>query len=63
MPKQEQRDRMRLMRELIRERNVYRWAAQMLMDASRLRKRERIRAKRKERALVAPWLEPIRRRA
>ena len=47
MPSQEQRDRMRLMRELIRERNVYRWAAQMLMDASRLRKRERIRAKRK----------------
>src|SRR4029079_8227145 len=28
MPKQEHRDRMRLMRELIRERNVYRWAAQ-----------------------------------
>jgi trehalose 6-phosphate synthase len=63
MPKQEQRDRMRMMRELIRERNVYRWAAQMLMDASRLRKRERIRAKRKERAIAAPRLEPIRRRA
>ena len=63
MPKQEQRDRMRLMRELIRERNVYRWAAQMLLDASRLRKRERIRAKRKERALFTPRLEPIRRRA
>jgi trehalose 6-phosphate synthase len=63
MPKQEQRDRMRMMRELIRERNVYRWAAQMLMDASRLRKRERIRAKRKERALVTPRVEPIRRRA
>jgi trehalose 6-phosphate synthase len=40
MPQHEQRNRMRLMRELIRERNVYRWAAQMLMDASRLRKRE-----------------------
>jgi trehalose 6-phosphate synthase len=40
MPQREQRDRMRLMRELIRERNVYRWAARMLMDASRLRKRE-----------------------
>jgi trehalose 6-phosphate synthase len=63
MPKQEQRDRMRLMRELIRERNVYRWAAQMLMDASRLRKRERIRAKRKERAFTPPRLEPVRRRA
>ena len=46
---------MRLMRELVREFNVYRWAAQMLIDAARLRKRERIRAKRKERALVAPW--------
>ena len=34
---------MRLMRELMRERNVYRWAAQMLMEASRLRKLERIR--------------------
>jgi trehalose 6-phosphate synthase len=60
MPKQEQRDRMRLMRELIRERNVYRWAAQMLMDASRLRKRERIRAKRKERALATPRLAIVR---
>ncbi|HSA66889.1 MAG TPA: trehalose-6-phosphate synthase [Methyloceanibacter sp.] len=60
MPKQEQRDRMRLMRELIRERNVYRWAAQMLMDASRLRKRERIRAKRKERAFAPPRLAIVR---
>jgi trehalose 6-phosphate synthase len=48
MPKHEQRERMRLMRELIRERNVYRWAATMLMDASRLRKRERIRDSRLE---------------
>jgi len=38
----EQRDRMRLMRELVRERNVYRWAAQMLLDAARLRQRQRI---------------------
>jgi trehalose 6-phosphate synthase len=30
----EQRDRMRLMRDLVRERNVYRWAAQMLLDAA-----------------------------
>jgi trehalose 6-phosphate synthase len=48
MPKAEQRERMRMMRELIRERNVYRWAAQMLMDASRLRKRDRIRDSRIE---------------
>ena len=38
----EQRDRMRLMRDLVRERNVYRWAAQMLLDAARLRRRQRI---------------------
>ena len=34
----EQRERMRLMRDLVRERNVYRWAGQMLLDAARLRK-------------------------
>jgi trehalose 6-phosphate synthase len=42
MPAAEQRDRMRLMRDLVRQRNVYRWAAQMLLDAARLRRRERI---------------------
>jgi trehalose 6-phosphate synthase len=38
----EQRDRMRLMRDMVRQRNVYRWAAQMLLDASLVRKRERL---------------------
>lgn len=42
MPAAEQRDRMRLMRDLVRERNVYRWAAQMLLDTARLRQRQRI---------------------
>ena len=42
MPESEQRQRMRLMRALVQERNVHRWAAQMLLDASRLRKRERV---------------------
>jgi trehalose 6-phosphate synthase len=42
MPPDEQRERMRLMREQVRARNVYRWAGQMLLDAARLRKRERI---------------------
>jgi trehalose 6-phosphate synthase len=42
MPPAEQRDRMRLMRDLVRERNVYRWAAQMLLDAARLRRHQRI---------------------
>ena len=38
----EQRERMRLMREIVRLRNVYRWAGQMLLDAADLRKRQRI---------------------
>ena len=42
MPSGEQRERMRLMRDQVRQRNVYRWAAQMLLDAARLRRRERI---------------------
>jgi trehalose 6-phosphate synthase len=42
MPAGEQRERLRLMRDLIRERNVYRWAAQMLLDAARIRKRLRV---------------------
>ena len=42
MPVEEQRARMRLMRALVRSRNVYRWAGQMLLDASRLRKKQRI---------------------
>ena len=42
MPEIEQRERMRLMRAHVRERNVYRWAGQILLDASRLRKRQRV---------------------
>jgi trehalose 6-phosphate synthase len=42
MSETEQRDRMRLMREVVRSRNVYRWAGQMLLDASQLRKRRKI---------------------
>jgi len=38
----EQRERMRLMREIVRLRSVYRWAGQMLLDAADLRKRRRI---------------------
>lgn len=34
MPPGEQRERMRLMRDLVRIRNVYRWAGQMLLDAA-----------------------------
>ncbi len=50
MPQPEQRERMRLMRDLVRQRNVYRWAAQMLLDAARLRRRERIVANARPRA-------------
>lgn len=42
MPVQEQRARMQLMRALIRERNVYRWAGQMLLDAAHIRRRQRV---------------------
>jgi trehalose 6-phosphate synthase len=42
MAPKEIRDRMRLMREFVRHRNVYRWAAQMLLDSARLRRQRRI---------------------
>jgi trehalose 6-phosphate synthase len=43
MPLAEQRDRMRIMRGLIREFNVYRWAGRMLLDAAGMRKRGKLR--------------------
>lgn len=42
MPANEQRDRMRSMRGLIQEFNVFRWAGRMLMDAARMRQRQRL---------------------
>jgi trehalose-6-phosphate synthase len=45
MPELEQRDRMRSMRTLVKDFNIYRWAGRMLLDAARLRRRERITAK------------------
>lgn len=45
MPESEQRSRMRYMRSLIQEFNVYRWAGKMLMDAARLRNRVRFLGK------------------
>ena len=42
MPAPDQRARMRLMRSLIREFNVYRWAGRMLMEAAGMRRRERV---------------------
>jgi trehalose 6-phosphate synthase len=42
MPEAEQRDRMRFMRGVVREFNVYRWAGRMLLDAAVMRQRGRI---------------------
>ena len=42
MTDQEQRDRMRLMRGLVAEFNVYRWAGRMLLDAAIMRRRGRL---------------------
>jgi trehalose 6-phosphate synthase len=45
MPLDEQRTRMRSLRLLVREFNVYRWAGRMLLDAARLRRRQRLTAR------------------
>ena len=45
MSVQEQAERMRSLRTLVRDFNVYRWAGRMLLDAARLRRRERIAAR------------------
>jgi trehalose 6-phosphate synthase len=42
MPEREQRARMRLMRGLVSEFNVFRWAGRMLIDAAGMRKRRRL---------------------
>jgi trehalose 6-phosphate synthase len=54
MPLEEQRDRMRSMRPLLAQFNVYRWAGRMLMDAARLRNQERVAGRLAERSNVAP---------
>lgn len=45
MPEYEQQERMRSMRALIKDFNVYRWAGRMLLDAARVRQRERLSAR------------------
>jgi trehalose 6-phosphate synthase len=42
MPQPEQRERMRAMRRLLADLNVYRWAGKMLLDAVRVRQHERL---------------------
>ena len=53
MPPEEQRDRMRSMRAFVAEYNVYRWAGRMLVDAARLRRRDRQSNRRSGRLLNA----------
>jgi trehalose 6-phosphate synthase len=45
MSPEEQRARMRTMRHLVQEFNVYRWAGRMLVDAARMRNRKRVLAR------------------
>ena len=40
MGREERRNRMSLMRRTVKERNVYRWAGRMLMDAAHIRQRQ-----------------------
>ena len=42
MPPDEQAARMRAMRAFVADFNVYRWAGRMLVDAARLRQRDRL---------------------
>lgn len=40
MPREERRERMRLMRRTVMENNIYRWAGRMLLDLAQLRRRQ-----------------------
>lgn len=53
MPADEQRDRIRLMRAVVKEFNVYRWAGRMLLDARAVRERSRARGGRFTKSLLA----------
>jgi len=45
MPEYEQQERMRSMRAQVRDFNVFRWAGRMLLDAARVRQREKLAAR------------------
>jgi trehalose 6-phosphate synthase len=49
----EQSDRMRAMRAFVAEFNVYRWAGRMLVDAARLRNRDRLTGRLRDHVSVA----------
>lgn len=52
MPEDEQQDRLRSMRSLLAQFNVYRWAGKMLVDAARVRSQERVAGRLGERSSV-----------
>ena len=43
MSRDERRQRMRLMRQTVKDNNVYRWAGRMLVDIARIRQRQALR--------------------
>jgi trehalose 6-phosphate synthase len=53
MPYAEQRGRMRIMRGLVKEFNIYRWAGRMLLDAAEMRMRGRLGSERTKPVLQA----------
>ena len=53
MPPAEQRDRMRSMRSVLQDFNVYRWAGRMLIDAGQMRMRSRLLSRTRERKPLA----------
>jgi len=56
MPLEEQKDRMRSMRSLLVQFNVYRWAGKMLVDAARVRNQERVTGRLAGRSAVSSTL-------
>ncbi len=54
MPADEQHDRMRSMRSMLAQFNIYRWAGIMLTDAARLRNQDRVAGRLAERANLSP---------
>lgn len=54
MPLDDQQDRMRSMRSILVQFNVYRWAGKMLVDAARLRNQERVTGRLAEHASSGP---------
>jgi trehalose 6-phosphate synthase len=45
MPRDERRERMKLMRQTVKANNVYRWAGRILMDAAQIRQRQSLSRK------------------